>query len=130
MAGNTFARFRISSDGGLLPTGAALDGEVEDYALRLLVAHWPGKRVGHWSSLLQARAIENQSWVIGVNRVGKDGNGFQYPGCSVVHDPMGETVAHLAAEECCRRVDLDLKMVEKVRQAFPFQADADSFKLR
>ena len=102
----------------------------DDYDLMLLVANWPGKRVGHWSSLLQARAIENQSWVIGVNRVGKDGNGFQYPGCSVVHDPMGETVAHLVAEECCRRVDLDLKMVEKVRQAFPFQADADSFKLR
>jgi len=100
-----------------------------DYDLMLLVANWPSKRVKHWSSLLEARAIENQSWVIGVNRVGEDGNGFQYPGRSVAHDPLGACVADLGQEETCRLVELDLEMVEKVRADFPFQADADQFSL-
>jgi len=101
----------------------------DDYDLMLLVANWPSRRVMHWSRLLQARAIENQSWVIGVNRVGEDGNGFKYPGCSVVHDPMGACVADLGGEEMAEVVDLDLSMVEKVRDDFPFQADADTFTI-
>ena len=78
-----------------------------DYDLMLLVANWPAKRVHHWSALLEARAIENQSWVIGVNRVGDDGNGLHYPGCSVVHDPMGASVIELGSEEACQMVQLD-----------------------
>ena len=101
-----------------------------DYDLMLLVANWPSKRVHHWSLLLQARAIENQSWVIGVNRVGEDGNGFRYPGCSVVHDPLGEIAAHLGDEERCELVELDLERVQQVRETFPFQADADDFELK
>ncbi len=100
-----------------------------DYDLMLLVANWPSRRVNHWSSLLEARAIENQSWVIAVNRVGEDGNGYRYPGCSVVHDPMGACVANLGSEESGKVVELDLGLVEKVRSDFPFQADADSFEL-
>jgi omega-amidase len=100
-----------------------------DYDLMLLVANWPAKRIRHWSSLLEARAIENQAWVIGVNRVGEDGNGMQYPGCSVVHDPLGERVAHLGDTEGCRRVELDLPTVAEIRTRFPFQADADRFEL-
>jgi predicted amidohydrolase len=95
----------------------------------LLVANWPAKRVGHWSSLLEARAIENQSWVIGLNRVGDDGNGLHYPGCSVVHDPLGECVTRLDDQECCRIVELDLGRVNEIRTSFPFQTDADRFEI-
>ena len=101
-----------------------------DYDLLLLVANWPRKRIAHWSALLRARAIENQCWVVAVNRVGEDGNGILYPGQSVVHDPMGETVALLEDAETCRRVDLDLAAVGQARGALPFQADADDFLLR
>ena len=99
-----------------------------DYDLMLLVANWPSKRVAHWLSLLEARAIENQSYVIGVNRVGEDGNGFQYPGRSVVHDPLGACVADLGGDEACRLVELDLERVSGARAEFPFQADADPFE--
>lgn len=101
----------------------------DDYDLMLLVANWPSKRVQHWSSLLEARAIENQSWVIGVNRVGEDGNGLSYPGCSVVHDPLGCCVADLEGFEQTRLVEMDLRMVQKVRSDFPFQGDADTFTI-
>ena len=67
--------------------------------------------------------------MIAVNRVGEDGNGYRYPGCSVVHDPMGACIANLGSEESGKVVELDLGMVEKVRSDFPFQADADSFEL-
>ena len=100
-----------------------------DYDLMLLVANWPRKRVAHWLTLLHARAMENQSWVIGVNRVGEDGNGFVYPGCSVAYDPLGETPAKLGAEEECRLVELDLERVRDVRSTFPFLNDADEFEL-
>jgi predicted amidohydrolase len=100
----------------------------DDYDLMLLVANWPAKRVHHWNLLLEARAIENQSWVIGVNRVGADGNGMQYPGSSVVHDPLGERIAGLGDGEEARRVDLDLAAVARIRSQFPFQADADRFE--
>jgi predicted amidohydrolase len=100
-----------------------------DYDLMLLVANWPSRRVAHWSALLKARAIENQSWVIGVNRVGEDGNGFKYPGCSVVHDPLGECIADLGAEERMESVNLDIEMLRKFRKDFPFQVDADNFEL-
>jgi omega-amidase len=99
-----------------------------DYDLMLMVANWPSKRVGHWSSLLEARAIENQSWVVGVNRVGEDGNGMQYPGCSVVHDPLGERIADLGSVENCRLVELDRSTVARIRSEFPFLADADRFE--
>lgn len=101
----------------------------DDYDLMLLVANWPSGRVHHWSALLQARAIENQSWVIGVNRVGEDGNGFRYPGRSVVHDALGATVAQLGGEERVERVVLSLEGLRAVRRKFPFQADADGFRL-
>jgi predicted amidohydrolase len=100
-----------------------------DYDLMLLVANWPSRRAAHWSTLLEARAIENQAWVIGVNRVGEDGNGFQYPGRSVVHDPLGGRAADLGDSEGCRRVELDLDTVRRVREEFPFHADADRFEL-
>lgn len=100
-----------------------------DYDLMLLVANWPSRRVRHWSALLEARAIENQSWVIGVNRVGEDGNGLSYPGRSVVHDPSGFCVADLEEAEQCRVVEMDLATVQKIRSDFPFLEDADKFTI-
>lgn len=101
----------------------------DDYDLMLLVANWPAKRIHHWLTLLEARAIENQSWVIGLNRVGKDGNGLDYPGRSVVFDPAGATVADLGSKECTQLLTLDLDQLNQVRRDFPFQTDADTFLL-
>lgn len=101
-----------------------------DFDLQLFVANWPGSRIRHWSVLLQARAIENQTWVIGVNRVGEDGNGIAYPGCSQVFDPLGELVADLGGKEESRLIELDLGRVAATQKAFPFQADADPFELK
>jgi predicted amidohydrolase len=95
----------------------------------LLVANWPSRRVEHWNVLLKARAIENQSWVIGVNRVGQNGNNIQYPGRSVVHDPLGACAADLGEAESCRLVELDLSLVSRTRDQFPFLADADNFRI-
>jgi predicted amidohydrolase len=99
-----------------------------DYDLMLLVANWPARRIHHWSSLLEARAIENQAWVVGVNRSGKDGKGLEYPGCSVVHGPMGDAVVKLGDEETCSLVELNLEAVQSARGRFPFQSDADSYE--
>jgi predicted amidohydrolase len=101
-----------------------------DFDLQLFVANWPAERVQHWTALLRARAIENQAWVIGVNRAGEDGNGIVYPGRSQVCDPLGETVCELGDGEECRALTLDLARVRETREAFPFQADADPFELR
>jgi predicted amidohydrolase len=101
----------------------------DDYDLMLLVANWPAKRVHHWLALLEARAIENQSWVIGLNRVGKDGNGLDYPGRSVVFDALGASAADLGGEECTKLVTLDLEQLKQIRRDFPFQNDADTFSL-
>jgi predicted amidohydrolase len=98
-----------------------------DYDLMLLVANWPARRIHHWSALLEARAIENQSYVVGLNRVGRDGKGLEYPGQSAVHGPMGETLLRLENAELLQRVDLDLSAVAAARERFPFQADADDF---
>ena len=100
-----------------------------DYDLMLMVANWPARRIRHWSVLLEARAIENQSWVVGVNRAGQDGNGLVYPGGSAVHGPMGETAVRFGDGEQSRVVKLELSAVRKAREQFPFQEDADRFEL-
>ncbi len=100
----------------------------DDYDLMLLVANWPARRVHHWLALLEARAIENQSWVIGLNRVGKDGNGIDYPGRSAVFDPQGACAADLGGEECTQLACLDLEYLQQIRRDLPFQNDMDSFE--
>ncbi len=100
-----------------------------DYDLMLVVANWPGARIDAWSSLLKARAIENQCFVAAVNRVGKDGNDFQYPGASVVHDPLGATLIKLNDEELCGSVRIDLSQVRSTREELPFYTEADRFEL-
>ncbi|MBT8040180.1 MAG: amidohydrolase [Xanthomonadales bacterium] len=101
----------------------------DDYDLMLLVANWPARRIHHWSLLLQARAVENQAYVVGVNRCGRDGKGLDYPGQSAVHGPMGETLSRMGPEEAAELIELDLAAVRKARERFPFQPDRDAFHL-
>jgi len=100
-----------------------------DFDLQVFVANWPEKRVEHWMALLRARAIENQAYVIGINRVGQDGNGLAYPGRSQAYDPLGNLLADLQGVEQAQRVGLNLQTVADIRKQFPFQADADAFML-
>src|SRR5688500_3272116 len=72
---------------------------VEDYDLLLFVANWPERRINHWRKLLQARAIENQCFVIGVNRVGLDGNDINHTGNSMAIDPMGEILVEIENQD-------------------------------
>ena len=102
----------------------------DDYDLLLFVANWPGKRIDAWSSLLKARAIENQCYVAAVNRVGKDGNDFECPGASVVHDPLGETLLKLGPEEETATTEISLSQVKSVREQLPFYREAEHFELR
>lgn len=91
--------------------------------LYLVVANWPESRRDHWRTLLRARAIENQAWVAGVNRVG-EGGGLTYVGDTVIVDPLGEPVAEATegAEEVVI-ADVDPARVAEVRATFPFLAD-------
>jgi len=88
----------------------------------LVVANWPERRRHHWTGLLQARAIENQAYVVGVNRVG-EGDGLVYQGDSRVIDPWGEIVASAAAQETMLLADLDPAVVAHARESFPVLKD-------
>lgn len=99
------------------------------FDLQLYVANWPSARVEHWRSLLKARAIENQAYVIGVNRSGRDGRDVAYPGCSSAWDPMGGRLLELPEAESVAVVDLHRQQLDEVRRCYPFLADADDFSL-
>jgi omega-amidase len=104
------------------------DGGAE-YDMLIYVANWPEKRNTAWKTLLQARAIENQCYVMGVNRVGNDGNGIYHSGDSMVIDPLGEILYHKAHEEDLFTIMLDKEEVQKARDRFPFWKDADEFQI-
>jgi predicted amidohydrolase len=93
-----------------------------DTDLYVVPANWPAARRHHWRSLLVARAIENQAYVVGVNRVGAGGR-LEYAGDSAVVDPMGEVLASAAAVETVLVVDVDAGLVDKTRATYPFMAD-------
>jgi predicted amidohydrolase len=101
----------------------------DDYDLLLFVANWPEPRTPAWTALLKARAIENQSYVIGVNRSGKDPRGFEYAGGSAVYDLLGNTVLDLGTGECSKKTTIDLQQVKDIRKQLPFLQDADKFTL-
>ncbi|MEN9571178.1 MAG: hypothetical protein RL172_2409 [Bacteroidota bacterium] len=105
------------------------EAKTPEYDVLLYVANWPEKRSHAWKTLLCARAIENQCYVIGVNRVGKDGNGIYHSGNSLVIDPMGEVLYHKADEEDIFTITLDKERLTEVRSRFPFWKDADQFNL-
>lgn len=100
-----------------------------EYDVLLYIANWPQRRNTAWKTLLQARAIENQCYVIGVNRVGKDGNGIAHSGDSMVIDPLGEILYHKEAVEDIYTITLQKEPLQAIRQGFPFWRDADGFEL-
>ena len=95
------------------------------YDLILYVANWPEKRIAHWEALLQARAIENQCYVIGVNRVGIDGNGLIYNGGSLSITPMGEKLLTFTNnQEASKTAALSKAKLEEIRAQMPFLKDS------
>lgn len=104
-------------------------GEVE-YDVLVYAANWPERRRLAWMTLLQARAIENQCYVIGVNRVGNDGNGIYHSGDSMVIGPAGEVLYTKKDEPDVYTFTLDPAPLQQVRAAFPFLKDGDSFTIQ
>jgi len=100
-----------------------------EYDVLIYVANWPERRVQAWTTLLRARAIENQCYVVGVNRTGDDGNQIHYSGESMTIDPMGEILYHKKNEEDIFTITLNKSVLEKTREKFPFWTDADLFKI-
>ena len=103
--------------------------EEPEFDVLLYVANWPERRSHAWKSLLIARAIENQCYVIGVNRVGKDGNGIEHSGDSILIDPLGEVLYTKAQIEEISTHELSKEKLLEVRSKFPFWKDADDFTI-
>ena len=101
-----------------------------EYDILLYVANWPQRRSLAWKTLLQARAIENQSYVVGLNRVGNDGNNIYHSGDSMIIDPLGEILYHEAEKEDIFTITLQKDTLTDIRQRFPFWRDADSFSIQ
>ena len=100
-----------------------------EFDLMIYVANWPERRSHAWKTLLCARAIENQSYVVGVNRVGKDGNEIYHSGNSMVVDPLGEVLYHNADDEDIFTITLEKDHLDNVRTKFPFWKDGDLFRI-
>ena len=106
-------------------------GENENkYDLLINVANWPEKRSIAWKTLLRARAIENQCFVAGVNRVGEDGKNIYYNGESSVIDPLGEIIYQKKNQEDIFTCTLSKEKITETRNTFPFWQDADKFTIR
>ena len=100
----------------------------ENYDVILYVANWPERRSYAWKSLLVARAIENQSYVVGVNRIGKDGNEINYVGDSVALNFIGEQLTNSPSDgESSETVVLTKDSLVEFRKNFPAEMDADNF---
>ena len=100
-----------------------------EYDLLIYVANWPERRSHAWKTLLQARAIENQSYVVGVNRVGNDGNNIYHSGDSMIVDPLGEVLYQAPREEAVFTSTLRKDKLEEIRSRYPFWRDADHFSI-
>lgn len=100
-----------------------------DYDLLIYVANWPSPRHFAWQTLLKARAIENQSYVVGVNRVGTDGNELTYLGGSTVLDFMGQTLVESGSTAQRQNASISYEELSAFRTRFPFHMDADTFEI-
>lgn len=100
-----------------------------EYDVIIYVANWPERRNHAWKTLLQARAIENQSYVAGVNRVGHDGNDIYHSGDSMIVDPMGDVLYTKAHEEDVFTLTIEKSKLEEVRGKLPFWKDGDQFTI-
>ena len=106
------------------------DGQAFDYDLLLYVANWPESRAHVWRTLLMARAIENQAWVAGVNRIGRDGAGTNHVGESLVIDPKGRILAEAPhGEAAILTAVLPFEELEAFRRSFPAGRDWDQFTI-
>ena len=103
--------------------------QASEFDLLVYVANWPERRNTAWKTLLQARAIENQCYVVGVNRVGDDGNNIHYSGDSMIIDPLGEILYTKTNDEDIFTYTLQKEKLDEVREKFPFWRDADSFDI-
>jgi predicted amidohydrolase len=110
-----WSRNKIGADGG--------------YDVLLYVANWPERRRYPWQTLLKARAIENLSYCIGVNRVGKDGTGINYTGDSAAIDYLGQPMTAPSEQEFVTTVALEKAALDEFRAKFPAHLDADEFQL-
>ena len=101
-----------------------------DYDLLIYVANWPERRAEPWKILLKARAIENQSYVVGVNRVGTDGNNVIFSGDSAIIDAYGKVISTIKAhEDTFESINISLSELNSFRKKFPVGLDADEFKI-
>jgi len=124
-------RFPVWSRQTSPPTPLQRRGELIEleYDVLIYVANWPEKRNIAWKTLLRARAIENQCYVIGVNRFGNDGNDIYHSGDSMVIDPLGEILYEKADEENVFTIQLSKERLKEVREKFQFWRDADGFEI-
>ena len=99
------------------------------FDLLIFTANWPAVRSRAWEILLCARAIENQCFVIGINRVGRDGNSIEYCGLSQVISPLGELISGLTDQEQTVKITLNKEELDRIRNDFPVLADADNFTI-
>ena len=101
----------------------------QEYDVLIYVANWPKTRIAAWDTLLKARAIENMSYCVGVNRIGLDGNNLEYIGHSAVYDLLGNTLAFGAEKETILYASLSKNNLNKTRAKLPFLEDRDNFEL-
>ena len=102
----------------------------ESYDLLLYVANWPQIRIQAWDALLRARAIENLSYTIGVNRIGTDGNGHAYSGHSQVIDALGNYITEPFENDTVVTIEIDRDALLETRKKFAFLNDRDSFEIK
>lgn len=101
------------------------------YDLLIYVANWPASRAKVWNALLTARAIENMSYVCGVNRIGIDGNGLAYNGGSKLINAKGNEISSIGLNhECVETVYVSKAELEQFRTKFPVWKDADKFEIK
>jgi len=105
------------------------DEQSPEYDILIYVANWPERRIPAWKALLSARAIENQAYVFGVNRVGTDGHDVPYSGDSLIVDPLGEWLYHQTVTEDNFTITLERDFLDGARKKFPFLKDGDGFQL-
>jgi omega-amidase len=130
-------RFPLWARNRIVPIEKSMEEESQtspetrpEFDVLLYVANWPERRSHAWKTLLCARAIENQCYVVGVNRVGVDGNNVSHSGNSLVIDPLGEVLYHMADEEDIFTITLQKEWLSDVRKKYPFWKDADDFNFR
>jgi predicted amidohydrolase len=100
-----------------------------EYDLLIYVANWPSVRSFTWQQLLIARALENQCFVAGVNRIGKDGSGMDHAGSTIVLDPLGKSLYSAGKKAAIETTELDYSSLKNLRYKFPVLMDGDGFEI-